>query len=122
MQTKEQRVQIAFILATIGASIVDVFLLCIIFYYRVGFYFFSNIFVTLVVLPAFASPSILGGIALSMIRGIGFRTMTGKYRVFYILVRIFGLVAIIEGAIFGTIGLVSGISTIVSSLLYGVVL
>ena len=122
MQTKEQRVQIAFILATIGASVVDVFLLCIIFYYRVGFYFFSNIFVTLVVLPAFASPSILGGIALSMIRGIGFRTMTGKYRVFYILVRIFGLVAIIEGAIFGTIGLVSGISTIVSSILYGVVL
>ena len=66
--------------------------------------------------------SVKDRIALSMIRGIGFRTMTGKYRVFYILVRIFGLVAIIEGAILGTIGLVSGISTIVSYILYGVVL
>lgn len=123
MSIKEQKVQTAFILAVIGSSIVDTLLLCAIFYYRIGFAFFSNLFSTLLVMPAFAAPAILGGIALSMIKSVGAMSdFNGKYRVFYIITRILSIVAIVEGAIIGTIGLITGTVTIVNSIQFNVLL
>ena len=117
MSTKEQKVQTAFILAVIGSSVVDTLLLCSLFYYQIGFVFFSNLFATLLVMPVFAAPAILGGIALSMIKSVGVMSdFNGKYRVFYIITRILSIVAIVEGAIIGTIGLITGTVTIVNSL------
>ena len=116
MSTKEQKVQTAFILAVIGSSVVDTLLLCSLFYYQIGFVFFSNLFATLLVMPVFAAPAILGGIALSIIKSVGaMRDFNGKYRVFYILTRILSIVTIVEGAIIGTIGLITGTVTLVNS-------
>ena len=70
-----------------------------------------------------SAPAILGGIALSMIKSVGAMSdFNGKYRAFYIITRILSIVAIVEGAIIGTIGLIAGTVTIVNSIQFNVLL
>lgn len=104
MQTKEQKVQTAFILSIIGYSVGDIFLIGLLFYYRITafisatayltFFFYISLIATLV------APIVLGSVALTMIKDA--RGVKGKYRVFYIISRILSILAIIEGAILST--------------------
>ena len=104
MQTKEQKVQTAFILSIIANSVVDMFALSIVFYYRVTSYITSNWFALFFLAPLFAAPIVLGAIAQYTIREV--RGVTGKYKAFYVISRVLSLVAIIEGSIILTVGLV----------------
>ena len=104
MQTKEQRVQTAFILSIIGYSVADLFFLALVFYYRVASYITSNTFALFFVLPSLVAPLVLGSIALSMIRDA--RGVKGKYRVFYVIARILSIVSIVVGAIMATVAII----------------
>lgn len=104
MQTKEQRVQTAFILSIVGYSVADLFFLSLIFYYRVTSYITSNTFTLFFLLPSLVAPLVLGSISLSMIRDA--RGVKGKYRVFYIVARILSIVSIVVGAIMATIAFI----------------
>ena len=107
MQAKENRVQTAFILSIIGSSGVDPLLLFFVTPYDYfGFSFFSNAALTFVAMPLFFFFFFLGGVALSLIKDANASALHGKYKVFNILARIFSIIAIVEGAILSTIGLV----------------
>lgn len=107
MPTKEGRVQTAFILSIIGSTGVDPLLLFFITPYNYfGFSFFSSAIMAIIAMPLFAAPCVIGGIGLYLIKDTSANALTGKYRVFYILSRVFSIIAIVEGAILASIGLI----------------
>lgn len=120
MQTKEQRIKTAFILSIIGAASSDLYLLTFLFSYRVANIFIVNDLVSFILFPVLAAPLVLGILALTMVRDIN--DVTGKYRVFYIFTRVLSIIAIIEGAIYFTVGFIALTIRFVSNIVFDVIL